>query len=74
MPEVTCAQSKKEAGEPGEKLFHFEAVDAKGNKVKREVWAEDRDDAMAKVKGMGLFPTKVQGSQPRWNPWLAAWR
>jgi len=40
--------------------FTFEAVDAKGNKVKKEVDAEDRDDAMAKIKGMGLFPTKVK--------------
>ena len=40
--------------------FTFEAVDGKGNKVKKEVDAEDRDDAMAKIKGMGLFPTKVK--------------
>lgn len=40
--------------------FTFEAVDNKGNKVKKEVEADDRDDAMAKIKGMGLFPTKVK--------------
>jgi type IV pilus assembly protein PilC len=40
--------------------FTFEAVDGKGNKVKKEVDADDRDDAMAKIKGMGLFPTKVK--------------
>ncbi len=40
--------------------FTFEAVDSKGNKVKTEVDADDRDDAMAKIKGMGLFPTKVK--------------
>lgn len=40
--------------------FTFEAVDGKGNKVKKDVEADDRDDAMAKIKGMGLFPTKVK--------------
>lgn len=40
--------------------FTFEAVDGKGNKVKKDVDASDRDDAMAKIKGMGLFPTKVK--------------
>src|SRR5262245_4223356 len=40
--------------------FTFEAVDGKGNKVKKDVDANDRDDAMAKIKGMGLFPTKVK--------------
>ncbi len=40
--------------------FTFEAVDAKGNKVKQEVEADDREEAMAKIKGMGLFPTKVK--------------
>ncbi len=40
--------------------FSFEAVDAKGNKVKQEVEADDREEAMAKIKGMGLFPTKVK--------------
>jgi len=40
--------------------YTFEAVDGKGNKVKKEIEADDRDDAMAKIKDMGLFPTKVK--------------
>lgn len=40
--------------------FTFEAVDASGKKVKKDIDADDRDDAMAKIKGMGLFPTKVK--------------
>jgi type IV pilus assembly protein PilC len=40
--------------------FTFEAVDSKGNKVKKEVDASDREDAMTKIKGMGLYPTKVK--------------
>ena len=40
--------------------FTFEAVDSKGNKVKKEVDANDREDAMTKIKGMGLYPTKVK--------------
>ena len=42
--------------------FTVEAVDQKGNKVKKEVTADDRDDAMAQVKDMGLYPTKVKES------------
>src|SRR4051812_43652342 len=40
--------------------FTFEAVDSKGNKVKKDVDATDREDAMTKIKGMGLYPTKVK--------------
>ncbi|MGE0709225.1 MAG: type II secretion system F family protein [Planctomycetota bacterium] len=43
-------------------VFTVEAVDQKGNKVKKEVNAEDRDDAMAQIKEMGLYPTKVKES------------
>ena len=42
--------------------FTVEAVDQKGNKVKKEVNADDRDDAMAQIKEMGLYPTKVKES------------
>ena len=52
--------------------FTFEAVDAKGNKVKKEVDAEDREDAMAKIKGMGLFPTKVKEKAGGGGPAVAA--
>jgi len=47
--------------------FTFEAVDGKGNKVKKEVTADDRDEAMAKIKDMGLFPTKVKEKGPEGN-------
>src|SRR6516225_4696752 len=40
--------------------FAFEAVDSKGQKVKKEVDASDREEAMTKIKGMGLYPTKVK--------------
>ncbi|MEZ6187790.1 MAG: type II secretion system F family protein [Planctomycetota bacterium] len=40
--------------------FTVEAVDGKGNKVKKDVQAEDREDAMAKIKDMGFYPTKVK--------------
>ncbi|RMG10066.1 MAG: type II secretion system F family protein [Planctomycetota bacterium] len=45
--------------------FTCEAVDGKGNKVKKEVDAEDRDEAMVKLKGMGLYPTKVEEAAGR---------
>jgi len=40
-------------------LYAVEAVDSKGSKVKHEVSAEDREEAMARVKDMGLYPTRV---------------
>ena len=40
--------------------FTVDAVDGKGNKVKKDVQAEDREDAMAKIKDMGFYPTKVK--------------
>ena len=52
--------------------FTFEAVDGKGNKVKKEVDADDRDDAMAKIKGMGLFPTKVKEAAASSGPAVAS--
>lgn len=52
--------------------FTFEAVDGKGNKVKKEVDADDRDDAMAKIKGMGLFPTKVKEAAASSGPSIAS--
>ncbi len=41
-------------------LYTFEAVDELGNKVKQQVDAADRDEAMTKIKGQGLFPTRVK--------------
>jgi type IV pilus assembly protein PilC len=43
--------------------FAVQAVDAKGNKVQKKVSATDRDDALAQIKGMGLFPTKVKATK-----------
>lgn len=40
-------------------LFAVQAVDSKGSKVQREVSAEDREEALARVKDMGLYPTRV---------------
>lgn len=40
-------------------LYAVEAVDSKGSKVKRDVDADDRDQALAQVKDMGLYPTRV---------------
>jgi len=40
--------------------FAFEGVDSKGQKVKKEIEASDKDDAMTKIRGLGYFPTKVK--------------
>ena len=52
-------------------LFRVEAVDGKGNKVKRDVDAVDRDDALAKIKEVGLFPTKVKETEGGAGPAVA---
>ncbi len=41
-------------------VFAFEAMDNKGQKVRKEIEAGSRDDAIAKVKGMGFHPTAIK--------------
>jgi type IV pilus assembly protein PilC len=40
--------------------FTFEAVDSKGQQVKKEIDAPDKEEAMMKIKDLGYFPTKVK--------------
>lgn len=40
--------------------FAFEGVDSKGQKVKQEIEASDKDDAMAKIKELGYYTTSVK--------------
>lgn len=40
--------------------FAFEGVDSKGQKIKKEVDALDRDDAMGKIRDLGYYPTSVK--------------
>ena len=44
-------------------LYAVEAVDSQGSKVKHEVSAEDREEAMAQVKDMGLYPTQAKAKR-----------
>src|SRR5438067_9953771 len=41
-------------------VFAFEAMDNKGQKVKKEIEAGNRDEAIVKVKGMGFHPTAIK--------------
>jgi type IV pilus assembly protein PilC len=41
-------------------VFAFEAMDNKGQKVKKEIEAGNRDEAITKVKGMGFHPTAIK--------------
>jgi type IV pilus assembly protein PilC len=41
-------------------VYQFEVMDAKGKKGRREVEAENLEDAKAKVRALNLFPTKVK--------------
>ena len=41
-------------------VFQYSALDAKGNEVKAEVEALSSKEAVSKIRGKGLFPTKVR--------------
>ncbi|MEM7263457.1 MAG: type II secretion system F family protein [Planctomycetota bacterium] len=41
-------------------VFAFEAVDTTGKKLRREVEAGNKQEALAKIRTMGLRPTKLQ--------------
>ena len=40
--------------------FQYEAMNAEGKRVKNEVDARNTDDAVQKIREMGLFPTRVK--------------
>jgi len=40
--------------------FQYEAMNAEGKTVKNDVTARDTDDAVAKIRELGLFPTRVK--------------
>jgi type IV pilus assembly protein PilC len=41
-------------------VFAFEAMDNKGQRLRKEVEAGNRDDAITKIKGMGFHPTAIK--------------
>ncbi|MFQ5654052.1 MAG: type II secretion system inner membrane protein GspF [Planctomycetota bacterium] len=41
-------------------VFAFEAIDTKGKRLRREVEAASKQEALGKIRTMGLRPTKVQ--------------
>ena len=41
-------------------VFAFEAIDTAGRKTNREIDATDKNEALQKIKGMGLRPTKLR--------------
>ena len=40
--------------------FAFEAMNSSGQEVKDEIEAASSEDAIAKIRGKGFFPTKVR--------------
>ena len=40
--------------------YAFEAMNASGQEVKEEVEANTHEEAIAKIRGKGYFPTKVR--------------
>jgi hypothetical protein len=47
------------AEEQGMKVFHFEAMDARGMEIKDTIEAKDAEDAQATIRQMGYFVTKI---------------
>ncbi|MDZ7816824.1 MAG: type II secretion system F family protein [Planctomycetota bacterium] len=41
-------------------VFNYEAVDARGRSITGEIEANSREDASAKLRGQGMFPTNVK--------------
>ena len=41
-------------------VFAFEAIDASGKKQRREIEAGNKQDALSKIRALGLRPTKLQ--------------
>ena len=41
-------------------IFQYEAMNAAGQEVKDEIDAPTSEDAIAKIRGLGYFPTKVK--------------
>lgn len=41
-------------------VFHYEALDEKGNEVKAEIEALSSKEAISKIRNKGFFPTKVR--------------
>lgn len=50
--------------------FTYEAVDAGGLKVEGRLDVVDQNEAIRRVKEMGLFPVRIVESRPRWRPKL----
>jgi len=40
-------------------VFAYEAIDASGQKVSREVNASSKDDALKQIRSQGLRPTRI---------------
>ena len=41
-------------------VFAFEAIDQAGRRVRKEIDASDKNDAIQKIRTMGLRPNKIQ--------------
>jgi type IV pilus assembly protein PilC len=41
-------------------VFQYEAMDARGQEVRAEVEANTQEEAVAKIRGMGHFPTQIR--------------
>lgn len=48
--------------------FHYESVDSSGKSIQGQVTARDTADAALKVRGFGLYPTKVEPLSVKRHP------
>src|SRR5207302_7403247 len=60
--EIVCwlARRTADSGVTPMATFAYEAMNSSGQEVKDEIDANDSAEAIAKIRGKGLFPTKVR--------------
>lgn len=45
-------------------IFNYEAVNQSGSDVRDTIEAKSDDDALAKIRNLGYFPTRIRAQQP----------
>lgn len=58
--ETGASASRRAAGEPTVPTFAYEAMNAAGQEVKDQIDAVSSEDAIAKIRTLGYFPTKIK--------------
>jgi len=51
-------------------IYLYEAMDATGQEIKGKIEADGQEDAMTKIRQLGLFVTKIKGNGGSANKWV----